>query len=67
MNTDLHQFVTKYLSIVFGTLMLVSFCAFVTIPYSLSVQPGEDVMARTSSPVAAPQLAADTLPAEPKV
>lgn len=36
MNKDLNQFVTKYLSIVFGTFMSVSFVAFVSIPYSLA-------------------------------
>ncbi len=55
MNTDLRQFIAKYLSIVFGTLMTVSFVAFVSIPYSLGGTPGEanlyypaDTLASTS-------------------
>lgn len=41
MNSDLKQFVIKYLSVVTATLMLVSFFAFVSIPFSLGGQPGE--------------------------
>jgi hypothetical protein len=41
MNIDLHRFVTKYLSVVFATLMAVSFVAFVSIPYNLGNDPGD--------------------------
>jgi hypothetical protein len=41
MNIDLHRFVTKYLSVVFATLMAASFFAFVSIPYSLGGDPGD--------------------------
>ncbi|MDR3369138.1 hypothetical protein [Rhodoferax sp.] len=41
MNSDLHQFVSKYLSVVFATLMAVSFFAFVSIPYGLGADPGD--------------------------
>lgn len=39
MNTDLNNFVTQYLSIIFGTFMSVSFVAFVSIPYALASIP----------------------------
>lgn len=42
MHSDLRHFVTRYLSIVFGTLMAVSFFAFVAIPYNLGGHPGEE-------------------------
>jgi len=48
MNTHLKQFLVKYLSVVFGTLMSVSFFAFVAIPYSLGGHPGEDKVAQTT-------------------
>jgi hypothetical protein len=41
MNIDLHRFVTKYLSVVFATLMVVSFVSFVSIPFYLGGDPGE--------------------------
>ena len=41
MNSDLHQFATKYLSVVFATLMAVSFVAFVSIPYHLGGNLGD--------------------------
>jgi hypothetical protein len=47
MNSDLRHFIGKYLSIVFGTLLSVSFVAFVSIPYSLGAHPGEDAVAIT--------------------
>jgi len=57
MNSDLRQFATKYLSVVFACLMSVSFVAFVSIPYSLGGHPGDDAMA---------QAPAVTAPAAPK-
>lgn len=48
MNTDLHHFVTRFLSVVFATLMSVSFVAFVSIPYSLGGHPGEDNQHQTT-------------------
>lgn len=35
MNPDLRHFASQYLTLVFGTLLAVSFVAFVSIPYSL--------------------------------
>lgn len=69
MNSDLRQFATKYLSVVFATLMSVSFFAFLSIPYSLGAHPGEDMVALASNTVtvAAPQLATSTALAVPKV
>jgi hypothetical protein len=49
MNSDLRHFVSKYLTIVFGTLMLVSFVAFVSISYSLG-HFGEDDIATSTHP-----------------
>lgn len=40
MRSELNQFVTKYLSIVGGTFLAVSFVAFVTIPYALGNASG---------------------------
>ncbi|BCO28961.1 hypothetical protein MIZ03_3871 [Rhodoferax lithotrophicus] len=51
MNTHLQQFVTKYLSVVFATLMSVSFFAFLAIPYSLGAHPGEEAQTHTTVPV----------------
>jgi len=48
MNSDLQHFVTKFLSVVFATLMSVSFVAFLSIPYSLGGHPGEDNMEQTA-------------------
>jgi hypothetical protein len=52
MNSDLRQFIAKYLSIVFGTLMTVSFVAFVSIPYSFGGTPGEENLYQTSTTLA---------------
>lgn len=52
MNSDLRQFIAKYLSIVFGTLMTVSFVAFVSIPYSLGGTPGETNLYHTTETLA---------------
>jgi len=52
MNSDLRQFIAKYLSIVFGTLMTVSFVAFVSIPYSLGGTPGEENLYQTTESLA---------------
>jgi hypothetical protein len=41
MNIDLQRFVTNYLSVVFATLMVVSFFSFVSIPFYLGGDPGE--------------------------
>jgi len=46
MNSDLQNFVSHYLSIVLGTLMAVSFFAFVAIPYSLGGHPGDENLAQ---------------------
>lgn len=51
MNTHLKQFITKYLTVVFATLMSVSFVAFLSIPYSLGGHPGEEAVAQTSMSV----------------
>jgi len=51
MNSDLRNFVTQYLSIVFGSLMSVSFFAFVAIPYSLAGHPGEHLIAQATTVV----------------
>ena len=60
MNSDLRQFATHYLSLVFATLMAVSFFAFLAIPYSLGGHPGDDALAQNPTPatVAAPQVQA---------
>jgi hypothetical protein len=42
MNSDLKQFLAKYLSVVFATLMSVAVFTFMAIPYSLGGHPGED-------------------------
>jgi len=49
MNSDLKQFAIQYLSVVTATLMLVSFFAFVSIPFSLGGQPGEVNLAQASA------------------
>lgn len=41
MNTSLRQFIGAYLGVVLGTLILVAFVAFVSMPYTLSRHPGE--------------------------
>jgi hypothetical protein len=41
MHSDLRQFASRYLTIVFATLMSVSFVAFLSIPYSLGGHPGD--------------------------
>lgn len=60
MNSDLRQFATKYLSVIFATLISVSFFAFLAIPYSLGGHPGEDAVAQTPAAfkVVAPQVLA---------
>jgi hypothetical protein len=55
MNSDLNQFVTKYLLIVAATLMSVSFVAFVSIPYSLGGHPGEEQALQTPVTVTSDQ------------
>lgn len=52
MNSHLKQFLAQYLAVVFGTLMSVSFFAFMAIPYSLGGHPGEDKLVQT--PLQAP-------------
>jgi hypothetical protein len=49
MNIDLQRFINKYLSVVFATLMAVSFVAFVSIPYNLGGQPGDRRAAASES------------------
>ncbi|MDD2919202.1 hypothetical protein [Rhodoferax sp.] len=56
MNSDLRNFVTQYLSIVLGTLMSVSFFAFIAIPYNLAGHPGENPMAQAPTVVTAAAL-----------
>ncbi|MDD5481021.1 hypothetical protein [Rhodoferax sp.] len=51
MNHHLKAFVLKYLSVVFATLMSVSFFAFLAIPYGLGGHPGEETSAQNSAPV----------------
>jgi len=51
MNPYLRQFVTQTLSIVFGTLMLAGFFAFITIPYSLGGHPGDEISSQAPKPV----------------
>lgn len=53
MNPYLRQFVTQTLSLVFGTLMLAGFFAFVTIPYSLGAHPGDEISSQAPEPVPA--------------
>lgn len=48
MNSHLKQFVTQYLTVVFATLMSVSFFAFLAIPYSLGGHPGDEPVAQTA-------------------
>lgn len=64
MNHHLKAFVLKYLSVVFATLMSVSFFAFLAIPYGLGGHPGEEMTAQTSAPVVqtAAMSAANTTP-----
>ena len=50
MNSHLKQFVTQYLTVVFATLLSVSFFAFLSIPYSLGGHPGEERVAQTAPP-----------------
>ncbi|OIQ69674.1 hypothetical protein GALL_487240 [mine drainage metagenome] len=57
MNTDLRHFVTQIFSIVLGCLMLVSFFAFVSIPYSLGAHPGEARVAQQPLAAAGVQVA----------
>lgn len=52
MNSDLRQFVTRYLSLVFAVLMSVSFYAFLAIPYSLGGHPGEEITVNVPGPLA---------------
>jgi len=52
MHSDLRNFATQYLSIVFGVLMAVSFFAFVAIPYNLGSHPGEEPVAQAATVVA---------------
>jgi hypothetical protein len=47
MNSDLRQFITKFLLIVAATLMSVSFVAFLSIPYNLGGHPGEEQVLET--------------------
>jgi hypothetical protein len=56
MNSDLRHFVSKYLTIVFGTLMAVSFVAFVSISYSLGGHFGDDDMAASTHPTSLPTI-----------
>lgn len=58
MNTHLKLFITKYLTIVFATLMSVSFFAFLAIPYGLGGHPGDERAAQgtTMVTVAEPQV-----------
>ena len=60
MNSELRQFVSKYLAIVFSTLMLVSFFAFLAIPYGLGGHPVDEDMAQQAVP--APTQSADQMP-----
>jgi len=41
MNSHLKLFITQYLTVVFATLISVSFFAFLAIPYGLGGHPGE--------------------------
>lgn len=45
MNTYLLRFIKHYLTLVFGVLMVVSFFAFLAIPYNLGGHPGEERVA----------------------
>lgn len=45
MNSYLLRFIKHYLTVVFSTLMLISFFAFLIIPYSLGGHPGEERVA----------------------
>ena len=59
MNASLLRFIKHYLTVVFFTLMLVSFFAFLVIPYSLGGHPGEERVAEqgpTLVTVAKPQV-----------
>ncbi len=41
MNTSLRNFIATYLGVVLGTLFVVAFIAFVSVPYTLGRHPGE--------------------------
>ena len=59
MNSYLLRFIKQYLSVVFSTLMLVSFFAFLVIPYSLGAHPGDERVAEqvsTPMPATEPQV-----------
>ena len=60
MNLHIRQFLAMYLPIVFGSLLLVGFFAFIAIPYVLGGHPGEDSMAETT--LQAPQQASSQAP-----
>jgi hypothetical protein len=66
MNSDLLQFAQKYLSIVFATLMSVSFVAFLSIPYSLGAHPGDARVSQSlvQTEVQAPVQSVAPLPAK---
>lgn len=49
MKTELKQFVAKYLAIVGGTFLAVSFVAFVSIPYTLGNASGSLSMDKLNS------------------
>ncbi|NCP55404.1 MAG: hypothetical protein GW845_09485, partial [Rhodoferax sp.] len=49
MKSELKEFVTKYLAIVGGTFLAVSFVAFVSIPYTLGNASGGLSMDKLSS------------------
>jgi hypothetical protein len=54
MNSHLKQFVVKYLTVVFATLMSASFVAFLSIPYNLSSHFSDEAAAQTSLSTPAP-------------
>ena len=55
MNTDLREFIGHYLSIVFSTLLMVGFCAFLAIPFHLGGHPGEEPVAHNHVQAPLPQ------------
>jgi len=55
MKSELKEFVTKYLAIVGGTFLAVSFVAFVSIPYTLGNTPGALSAAELSLGTASPE------------
>lgn len=59
MNNDLRQFVMPYLTIVLGTLMVVSFVAFLSIPYSLGSHQGDARVTQESVQVPISVMATD--------